>query len=152
MFGKIRYGSSTETENMTNAARYSKCIDGNLRQRVQNIRLGRRFSFQHDNAEQTRTMLEWLWVESLNGPTKVQLEPDGATERIIQNDRCWGLPKNTVIMSTHLQHNTGSEYLSICLKKKKKSTSVYCTVAVMTVGLILFYLLTVLCFIKSKRW
>lgn len=55
--------------------------------------------------------------------------------------------------------NTGSEYLRIsmyrlilCWNGVKSPTSVFCTVAVMAVGLIVLYLLIVLCSIKSKRW
>lgn len=67
---KISYCSSSETEKRRNAAKYSKVIDGNLLQSTQNIRLGQRFTFQQDNIQHTKTMLEWLWVESLNGPIK----------------------------------------------------------------------------------
>ena len=51
-----------------NGAKYREILDENLLQSPQDIRLGRRFTFQQDNDPKhtAKTMQEWLWDKSLN--------------------------------------------------------------------------------------
>ena len=51
-----------------NGAKYRDILDENLLQRTQDLRLGRRFTFQQGNKpKHTDTIMqEWLWDKSLN--------------------------------------------------------------------------------------
>jgi hypothetical protein len=51
-----------------NGAKYRKILDENLLQIAQDLRLGRRFTFQQDNDPNhtTKTIQEWLWDKSQN--------------------------------------------------------------------------------------
>ena len=51
-----------------NEAKYREILDENLLQSAQDLRLGRRFTFQQDNDTEhtTKTMLEWPRDKSLN--------------------------------------------------------------------------------------
>ena len=49
------------------AAKYREVLEKNLLQSAHNLRLGRQFTFQHDNDPKhtPKTMLQWLWDKSL---------------------------------------------------------------------------------------
>ena len=51
-----------------NGTKYREILDENLLQSAQDLRLGRRFTFQQDNDPKhtAKTMQEWLRVKSLN--------------------------------------------------------------------------------------
>ena len=51
-----------------NGANYRGIIDENLLQRAQDLRLGRRFTFQQNNDPKhtAKTTHEWIWDKSLN--------------------------------------------------------------------------------------
>ena len=51
-----------------NGEKYREILEGNLLQRAQDFRLGRRFTLQQDTVPQhtAKTMQEWLWDKSLN--------------------------------------------------------------------------------------
>ena len=51
-----------------NGAKYREILDENLLQSAQDLRLGRRFTFQQENAPKhtAKTMQEWFWDNSLN--------------------------------------------------------------------------------------
>ena len=51
-----------------NRAKYREVLDENLLQTTQDLRLGRRFTFQQDNDPKhtANTSQEWLWDKSLN--------------------------------------------------------------------------------------
>ena len=55
-------------EGKMNGAKYSEILDENLLQSAQDLRLGRRFTFQQDNNPKhtAKTMQEWLRDMSLN--------------------------------------------------------------------------------------
>ena len=51
-----------------NGEKYREILDENLLQSTQDLRLGRRFTFQQGNDPKhtAKTMQEWLWEKSLN--------------------------------------------------------------------------------------
>ena len=58
------------TEGKMNRAKYREILDENLLQRAQDLRLGRRFTFQQDNDLKhiVKTTQEWLRDKSLKCP------------------------------------------------------------------------------------
>ena len=68
-------------EGKMNGAKYGEILDEDLLQSAQDLRLGRRFTFQQDNNPKhtAKTMQEWLWDKSLNvleWPSQPGLELD----------------------------------------------------------------------------
>ena len=63
-----RQGLGVRIEGKMNGAKYRDILDENLLQRPQDLRLGRRFTFQQDNDPKptAKTTQEWLRDESLN--------------------------------------------------------------------------------------
>ena len=61
-------GILVRIEGEMNGAKYSEILVENLLQRAQDLRLGRRFTFQQDNDPKhtAKTTQEWLRDESLN--------------------------------------------------------------------------------------
>ena len=61
-------GRLVRIEGKMNGAKYREILDENLLQSAQDLRLGRRFTFQQDNDPQhtAKTTQEWLWDKSLN--------------------------------------------------------------------------------------
>uniref|UniRef100_A0AAZ3SCL6 Transposase n=1 Tax=Oncorhynchus tshawytscha TaxID=74940 RepID=A0AAZ3SCL6_ONCTS len=61
-------GRLVSIEGKMNKAKYSKILNENLLQSAQDLRLGRRFTFQQDNDPKhtAKTTQEWLWDKSLN--------------------------------------------------------------------------------------
>ena len=61
-------GRLVRIEAKMNGAKYREIFDENLLQSAQDIRLGRRFTFQQDNNPKhtAKTTQEWLWDKSLN--------------------------------------------------------------------------------------
>jgi hypothetical protein len=51
-----------------NRAKYREILDENMLQSTQDLRRGRRFTFQQDNDPKhtAKTTQEWLWDKSLN--------------------------------------------------------------------------------------
>ena len=67
-FSAAGTGRLVRTEAKMNRAKYTEILDENLLQGSQELRLGRRLSFQQDNNPKhtAKTMQEWLWDKSLN--------------------------------------------------------------------------------------
>ena len=61
-------GTLVRLEGKLNRAKYREILDENLLQSTQNLRLGRRFTFQQDNDPKhiAKTMQGWLWDKCLN--------------------------------------------------------------------------------------
>ena len=61
-------GRLDRTEGKMNRAKYREILDENMLQSTQDLRLGRRFTFQQDNAPKhtAKTRKECLWEKSLN--------------------------------------------------------------------------------------
>ena len=61
-------GLGDRIEGKMNRAKYSEILDENLLQSAQDLRLGRRFTFQQDNDTKhtSNTAQEWLRDKSLN--------------------------------------------------------------------------------------
>ena len=61
-------GRLVRIEGKINRAKYREILDENLFQSAQDLRLGRRFTFQQNNDPKhtAKTMQEWLWDRSLN--------------------------------------------------------------------------------------
>ena len=61
-----------------NGAKYRDILDENLLQSTQDLRLGRRFTFQQDNDPKhtDKTTQEWLRDKSLNVLESVSQSPD----------------------------------------------------------------------------
>uniref|UniRef100_A0AAZ3PGT6 Tc1-like transposase DDE domain-containing protein n=1 Tax=Oncorhynchus tshawytscha TaxID=74940 RepID=A0AAZ3PGT6_ONCTS len=61
-------GRLVKIERKMNGAKYREILDENLLQSAQDLRLGRRFTFQQDNDPKhaSKTMQEWLRDKSLN--------------------------------------------------------------------------------------
>uniref|UniRef100_A0AAZ3S626 Transposase n=2 Tax=Oncorhynchus tshawytscha TaxID=74940 RepID=A0AAZ3S626_ONCTS len=72
-------GRVCRIEGKMNGAKYREILDENLLQSSQDLRLGRRFTFQQDNdpTHTAKTTQKWLWVKSLNvDQPEPGLEPD----------------------------------------------------------------------------
>uniref|UniRef100_A0AAZ3QNG4 Transposase n=1 Tax=Oncorhynchus tshawytscha TaxID=74940 RepID=A0AAZ3QNG4_ONCTS len=69
MFFSGRDWETSQDRGKMNGARYREILDENLLQSAQDLRLGRRFTFQQDNDPKhtAKTMQEWLWDNSLSG-------------------------------------------------------------------------------------
>jgi hypothetical protein len=67
-FSAARTGRLVRIEEKMNGAKYREILDKNLLQRAQDIKLGRRFTFQQgNNPEHTsKTTQEWLRDKTLN--------------------------------------------------------------------------------------
>ena len=67
-FSAVRTFASTlvRIEAKMNREKYRKILDENLLQSTQDLRLGRRFTFQQDNGPKltAKTKQEWLWDKS----------------------------------------------------------------------------------------
>ena len=63
-----RTGRLVGIEAKMNREKYREILDENLLQNAQDLRLGRRFTFQQDNDPKhtAKTTHEWLWNKSLN--------------------------------------------------------------------------------------
>ena len=63
-----RTGRLVRIEGKMNKANYREILDENLLQRAQDLRLGRKFTFQQENDTKhtAKTMQEWLRDKSLN--------------------------------------------------------------------------------------
>jgi hypothetical protein len=67
-FSAAGTGRLVRIEGKMNGAKYRRILDENLLQSVQDLRLGRRITFQqeHNPTHTARTTHEWLWDKSLN--------------------------------------------------------------------------------------
>ena len=67
-FSAAGTGRLVMVEGKMNGAKYRAILDENLLQSAQDLRLGRRFTFQRDNNTKhtAKTMQEWLQDKSLN--------------------------------------------------------------------------------------
>jgi hypothetical protein len=67
-FSEAGTGRLVRIEAKMNGAKYRVILDENLLQSAQDLRLGRRFTFQQDNDPKhtAKTMQEWLQDKSLN--------------------------------------------------------------------------------------
>ena len=67
-FSAAGTGRLVRIEGKMNGAKYREILDENLLQSAQDLRLGRRFTFQQDNdpMHTAKTMQEWLRDKSLN--------------------------------------------------------------------------------------
>ena len=61
-------GRLVRIEGRMNGAKYREILEENLPQSAQDLRLGRRFTFQQDNDPKytAKTMQEWLQEKSMN--------------------------------------------------------------------------------------
>uniref|UniRef100_A0AAZ3QEP8 Uncharacterized protein n=2 Tax=Oncorhynchus tshawytscha TaxID=74940 RepID=A0AAZ3QEP8_ONCTS len=77
-FSAAGTGRLVRIEGKMNEAKYREILDENLIQNAQDLRLGRRFTFQQDiDLKHTaKTTQEWLWDKSLNVLEWPGLEPD----------------------------------------------------------------------------
>ena len=80
-FSEARTGRLVRLEGKMKGAMYSEFFDENLLQSAQDLRLGRRSTFQQDNNPKhtAKTTQEWLWDRSLNvfvAQPEPGLEPD----------------------------------------------------------------------------
>jgi hypothetical protein len=68
MFSAAGTGRLVRNKEKINGAKYRENLDKNLLQSAQDLRLGRRFTFQQDNNPKhtAKTMQEWLQDKSLN--------------------------------------------------------------------------------------
>ena len=71
-FSAERTGRLVRIEGKMNGAKYREILDENLLQSAQDLRLGRRFTFQQDNDPKhtAKTTQEWLRDMSLSGPAR----------------------------------------------------------------------------------
>ncbi len=78
-FSAAGTGRLVAIEGKMNAAKYRDILDENLLQSAQDLRLGRRFTFQQDNDPKHTAKItkEWLHNNSvtLNGPARDDLNP-----------------------------------------------------------------------------
>ena len=67
-FSVVGTGRLVRTEGKVNGEKYSEILDENLLQSAQDLRQGRRFTFQQNNDHKhtAKTMQEWLQDKSLN--------------------------------------------------------------------------------------
>ena len=67
-FSEAETGGLVRIKGKMNGAKYREILDENLFQSTQDLRLGRRFTFQQDNDPKhtTKTTQEGLWDKSLN--------------------------------------------------------------------------------------
>ena len=67
-FSAAGTGRLVRIEAKMNGAKYREILDENRLQSAQDLRLGRRFTFQQDNDPKhtAKTLQEWLWDKSLN--------------------------------------------------------------------------------------
>jgi hypothetical protein len=67
-FSAAGTGRLVRIEGKMNGAKYREILDENLLQSTQDLKLGRRFTFQKDIEPKhtAKTMQEWLWDKSLN--------------------------------------------------------------------------------------
>ena len=63
-----RTGRLVRIEGKMNGVKYREILDENLLESAQDLRLGRRFTFQQDNDPKhtAKTTQVWLWDKSLN--------------------------------------------------------------------------------------
>jgi hypothetical protein len=71
-----------------NREKYSEILDENLLQSAQDLRLGRRFTFQQDNGPKhtAKTTKEWLWNKSLNVLEWLNQSPDLNSIKLLWRD------------------------------------------------------------------
>ena len=73
-YGDVFIGRGIEGK--MNGAKYREILDENLLQSAQDLRLGRRFSFQQDPKHTAKSTQEWLQDKSLNVLEWPSLSPD----------------------------------------------------------------------------
>ena len=73
-FSAAGTGRLVRIEGKMNGAKYREMLDENLLQSDQDLRLGRRFTFQQDNDPKhtAKTTQEWLRVMSFSGPARAR--------------------------------------------------------------------------------
>ena len=104
VFSAAGTGRLVRIDGTMNREKYSEILDENLLQSAQDLRLGQRFTFQHDNDPKhtAKTTQEWLWDKSLNVPEWPSQSPD-----LNQIEHFWRGAHNKVLSKR-------SEYLCKC--------------------------------------
>uniref|UniRef100_A0AAZ3S2G1 Transposase n=1 Tax=Oncorhynchus tshawytscha TaxID=74940 RepID=A0AAZ3S2G1_ONCTS len=107
MFFSSRTGRLVRIKGKMNGAKYREILDENLLKNAQDLRLGRRFTFQQDNdPKHTAKKQEWLRDKSLNvAQPEPGLDPDRTSLEKLENSCAATLPIHPDRAREDLQRN-----------------------------------------------
>ena len=111
-FSAAGTGRLIRIETKMNGAKYRQILDENLLQSAQDVRLGRRFTFQQDNDPKhtSKTMQEWLWDMSLNVPEWPSQSPDSNPSEHLWRDLKIAVQQHSLSNLTDLERICREEW------------------------------------------